>query len=366
MVLLLAQLLVMIVVVAFVLKWVTGAPWQVLRDERQAALGFYVHALDELENTEKQGLLSKANAVEARLELTRQMLGAAQTVPVQMAGGYGRRSDKKRMGLLFAVLLVPLVSWGLYALLGSPQLPQRSFAAWERRDPAGLNSTEMLVRLEVEAYRNPRDGALMEKLGNACMAAGLFQEAVNSYGRARSFLGDNARLLVLYSMALTGYEGGVVNEEAEHNLRRALELEPDNAPAVIGLAAAMQQNGRTGEAAELLQKFLRDFPDTAAHDTITARIAALQQEPEKQARMRVIGENIDKFVANTESRPQDVKAWQMLVTAWLVLEKPEEAQAALVKAMRVLPEANAQELAAFATAHGLFPQSEESANDKPD
>ncbi|AQS42036.1 MAG: Cytochrome c-type biogenesis protein CcmI [Candidatus Tokpelaia hoelldobleri] len=366
MVLLLAQLLVMILVVAFVLKWVTGAPQEVLHDERQAALGFYAHALDELANTEKQGLLSKANASEARLELTRQMLGAEQAATVQIARGHGRRSDKKRMGLLFAVLLIPLVSWGLYALLGSPQLPQRSFAAWEQRNPASLNSAEILVRLEVEAYRSPRDGALMERLGNAYMAAGLFQDAVNSYGRARGLQGDNARLLVLYSMALAGYEGGVVNEEAEHNLRRALELEPDNVPAVTGLAAAIEQNGRTREAAGLLQKFLRNFPDTAAHGTISARIAALQQAAERQAQQRVIRENINKFVANTESRPQDVKAWQMLVTAWLVLEKPEEARAALVKAMQVLPEADARGLAVFAKARGLFPRLEESTNDQPD
>jgi len=366
MVLLLVQLLVLVLVVAFILKWVTGAPCEAWCDEKQSESRFYAHALDDLENTEKQGLLSRKDAAEAHLELARQMLGAEQTITAPMVRRHVFRSAVRHIGLPFFIVLVPLMSWGVYTLLGTPQLPQRAFAAWQARDPVGLDSLEMLVRLEVEAYRHPRDGVLQERLGNAYMAAGLFQKAVNTYGRARGFLGDNARLLVLYSIALTGYNGGIVNEEAEKNLRRALELEADNADAVVGLAAVMRQNGRIDEAIDLLQNFLHDFPDTGAHEMITARLAALQQEPEKQVHMRVIRENIDKFIANAESRPQDVKVWKMLVTAWLVLEKPAEAQAAVIKAMQVLPETRAQELAVFAKARGLFLQSKGDRDDTAD
>lgn len=89
-------------------------------------LEVYRDQLAELDLEVTRGLIQPAEAVEARAEVGRRILRLA-------AGGTGieakRPAHAAKIVATVAVLSVPLVSWGLYGKLGSPDLPSQPLAA---------------------------------------------------------------------------------------------------------------------------------------------------------------------------------------------------------------------------------------------
>ncbi|MGD9922093.1 MAG: c-type cytochrome biogenesis protein CcmI, partial [Pseudorhodoplanes sp.] len=89
----------------------------------------YRDQLDEIERDRKSGLIGKAEAEAAKVEISRRLLAAAdlsgQAAPASASSPVWRR----RMTALVALLLLPALSAGLYLRWGSPQLPGAPLAA---------------------------------------------------------------------------------------------------------------------------------------------------------------------------------------------------------------------------------------------
>ena len=98
-------------------------------------LEVYRDQLAELDRDAARGLIRAAEAEEARAEIARRILKIAgeHSGP---AAGRPRKFGVARAGAFAAVLSVPLVSWGLYAVLGSPDMPSQPLAARLAADPA--------------------------------------------------------------------------------------------------------------------------------------------------------------------------------------------------------------------------------------
>ena len=100
-------------------------------------LEVYRDQLAELDRDASRGLIRAAEAEEARAEISRRILKAAgeNSGP---AAGRPRKFGVARAGAFAAVLSVPVVSWGLYAVLGSPDNPSQPLAARLAADPANV------------------------------------------------------------------------------------------------------------------------------------------------------------------------------------------------------------------------------------
>ncbi|RVB15522.1 c-type cytochrome biogenesis protein CcmI, partial [Mesorhizobium sp. M7A.F.Ca.CA.002.10.1.1] len=87
-------------------------------------LEVYRDQLSELDRDAARGLIQPAEAAEARAEIARRILRLDNA---GTAGGAnaGRAPATARLVATVAVLAVPLVSWGLYVKLGSPDLPSQ-------------------------------------------------------------------------------------------------------------------------------------------------------------------------------------------------------------------------------------------------
>src|SRR5690554_6781829 len=87
----------------------------------------YKDQLHELERDVERGLISASDAVEARAEIGRRILRTD-------AGGDEQKTRRiplaitTRLIAMSAVLSVPLLSWGIYAELGTPDLPAMPLA----------------------------------------------------------------------------------------------------------------------------------------------------------------------------------------------------------------------------------------------
>ncbi|TIX62553.1 MAG: c-type cytochrome biogenesis protein CcmI, partial [Mesorhizobium sp.] len=88
-------------------------------------LEVYRDQLSELDRDVARGLIQPAEAEEARAEIGRRILRLGAAVP---SGAVARPLVAIRLVATVAVLAVPLVSWGLYIKLGSPDLPAQPLA----------------------------------------------------------------------------------------------------------------------------------------------------------------------------------------------------------------------------------------------
>src|SRR5690606_17963156 len=123
--------------------------WPFLRGGNRATVGadhdlaVYRDQLAELEQEVGRGLISEASAAEARAEIGRRILQLKEAE----ADGGGQAGQGRRLAravAFTAVLAVPVMSWSLYSVLGSPGMGSEPLAARLSRDPA-LASIEELI-----------------------------------------------------------------------------------------------------------------------------------------------------------------------------------------------------------------------------
>lgn len=299
--------------------------------------------------------------------------------------GAGRRAaEAKRISVLklflsAGILFIPLFSGFIYYLQGQAGAVSRPFSDFMKRAPEVLNLQEKIVRLEALAARNPRSGGEAEELADLYLQAGRFQDAANAYTRAIALNGESAERQLGYALALTGFEDGIINKTAEEAFRKVLQLDSQNHQAQLFLARALLQDGKKAEAVALLQDFLRQTPaESPWRLQLQAVIAALQtpqnsqaeqgsalvaagaEKEQKRVSMPVSSEqrafitsHLSRLEAKTEAEPNNVQAWKMLVTAYLLLDREDKAAAAARKGAELMKGRNAETFRAFAAEKGL-------------
>ncbi|TGS96438.1 c-type cytochrome biogenesis protein CcmI, partial [Mesorhizobium sp. M8A.F.Ca.ET.213.01.1.1] len=96
-------------------------------------LEVYRDQLSELDRDVARGLIQPGEAEEARAEIGRRILRLGPSA--QSGVEVSRPSRTARLVATAAVLVVPLVSWGLYGALGSPDLPSQPLAERLAKSP---------------------------------------------------------------------------------------------------------------------------------------------------------------------------------------------------------------------------------------
>jgi cytochrome c-type biogenesis protein CcmH len=306
----------------------------------------YRHQLRELEREAESGLIGPAEAVEARAEIGRRLLKAAEEAKREKA----RRADTRLARLVgaAAVLAVPLVSWGLYAGIGSPHLPAQPLAA--RQSPQLDNSSlaELVARAERHLAANPSDGRGWDVLAPIYLRMGRYEEALTAFRNATRILGASAARKAGEGEALAAQAGGLVTMEAQRAFEEALELEPGSAKARYFLAMAAAQEGRRDEAAEAWRALRRDLPaDSPWQGAITAALSGLEDVPagpsaedveaaaslSPQERMAMVEGMVAQLDARLREEPHDLEGWQHLMRSYAVLGRHEAAQQARRRAI---------------------------------
>ncbi|AGF75553.1 cytochrome c-type biogenesis protein CycH [Bartonella vinsonii subsp. berkhoffii str. Tweed] len=188
---------------------------------------------------------------------------------------------KKRYILnALSILFVLCLTWNIYSLTGNPKVKSYFFSELMDKDPKALSRHEQLVRLQVLFFRAPHDGKLADALAVGYLEEGYFQDAVNIYLDALRLNGESAPRLVGYGLALVGYEGGIMTQEAQDAFQKAADLAPKDFYPRLLLAEALHQAGKSGEAVRFLQNFLDTMPeDFLGRLRVEAMIAQLRNLP---------------------------------------------------------------------------------------
>lgn len=350
-------------------------------DSVSSDIEIYKNQLGEIDADLKRGLIDEESAQEARLELSRNILAAEKEVSDSTF--VGNRSVAMRVIISLGILLVPIVTIGVYALTGNPNVESHPFSELMNANPAILSPSETLVRTEALFARNPENGKLADELSSAYLVAGRFQDAVNTYVEALRLNGDSAPRLVGYGMALAGYNGGTINDDALKSFEKAAKLAPDDFYPRLFIAEASRQTGKPKEAADGLQEFLDRSPKNSPWrprveeliEQLREQAATPQQLPSSGAKdgsvaknanagkdgnaamegvnPEMIGQMVNGLAERLQKQPDDLDGWKMLVHSWLVLKDKEKAKAALIDGSKKLSHDKAVELLAYAKSEGL-------------
>jgi cytochrome c-type biogenesis protein CcmH len=339
-------------------------------------LEVYRDQLAELERDASRGLIQPAEAEEARAEIARRILRLGNVGQVDQPGTR-QASRAARLVATSAVLVVPLLSWGLYSQLGSPDLPSQPLAERLAKNPADSSVDELVARAEAHLAANPSDGRGWDVLAPIYLRLQRFSDAVTAYRNAIRLDGDTAAREAGLGEAIANAAGGIVSADAQSAFEQALRLDPANPKASFYLAMALAQEGRLAEATAAWQKMLgllpQDSPWRGAVQQALADAAnrsVASGEPAKgpdaaavdaassmapQDRQAMIETMVAGLDEKLRQNPRDTEGWMRLIRSYVVLGKADQARDALHRGIAVFgaDSEEAKKFTAFAASLGL-------------
>jgi cytochrome c-type biogenesis protein CcmH len=339
---------------------------RVRHDDTAHDIEVYRDQLAEVDRDIGRGVIDAAEGEQARAEIGRRILRIA-TEPRQGSGGVGA-GNLARAIMTVAVLLVPVTSWGVYAFTGSPDLPAQPLQARLDRDPEQATVEELIARAEGHLSANPQDGRGWDVLAPIYSRIGRHDDAAIAYRNAIRLVGATADREIGLGEALAAAGGGVIGVEAQDAFQRALVLEPQNPRARYLIANGLFQEGRTVEAADLLQTILREAPQESPWRTVAEQALASIAQPgptadDVEAAQSMGAEDraamIEGMVAGLDARlrenPADPEGWQRLVHSYVTMDRRDEAMDALTRGIEALGpgSTDARDLIAFAAERGV-------------
>lgn len=337
-------------------------------------LEVYRDQLSELDRDVARGQIQPAEAEEARAEIARRILrldnAADKAAPRQP-------SMATRLVATAAVLAVPLVSWGLYSQLGSPDLPSQPLSERLAKNPADSSVDELVARAEAHLAANPSDGRGWDVLAPIYLRMQRFSDAVTAYRNAIRLDGDSAARQAGLGEAIASAAGGIVSADAQAAFEAALKLDPANPKASFYLAMGMAQEGRIEEATAGWQKMLAALPQDspwrgAVEQALaeSARRSVASGVPAKgpdagdvdaassmspQDREAMINTMVAGLDEKLRQNPRDAEGWMQLIRSYVVLGKADQARDALNRGIAVFGSDSdeAKKFTAFAVSLGL-------------
>ncbi|MDP6691091.1 MAG: c-type cytochrome biogenesis protein CcmI [Alphaproteobacteria bacterium] len=245
-------------------------------------LEVYRDQLREVDAELAAGALTEREAGEARREIERRILRAAEQSETQS----GPAAPSTFMAVAIALLL-PALTLLLYSQLGQPGQPDQPLAEREVPSvaPRGLTTdqsnqvSEMIARLETRLQAQPDDLDGWILLGRSLAAVGDFDSAAKALRRAAALSDGDAEVYVALGDILTRGERGTVTPDALVAFRKALDLAPRNSAARYFLALANLQAGRSREAYEAWLNLYRDLPENSENrQALAEQIRQVAQE----------------------------------------------------------------------------------------
>lgn len=256
------------------------------RADRQAAapsrgaydLGVYKEQLSDIDRDIERGVVDAAEAQTLRTEVQRRLLKVvevepSQTTPVARPWGV----------TVYVLVIVPLVSLGLYVLLGAPNLPDQPFSQRQGKI-AQMQSQVAKIRSMVEGLSarlqdNPNDGQGWAMLGRSLRVLGQPDRAKSAFERALPLLPDNAQVRLEYASLLIEDlpAGSALPPKFVEIMKSVLVIDPNVPDALYFVGLSEAQAGRPEKAKELWTTLLNHLPpDSPDIAEIKRQIKALK------------------------------------------------------------------------------------------
>jgi len=314
-----------------------GAPVNATGPDPVAANGPFRQLLAGIEVDQAAGKLGEAEALAAKGELAREML---RTRAERRAPGTGEVGRGTVIGGLVAVIAV---AFGLYAFLGSPDLPTQPLAERPEALAQHMDIDAAIARIETALAADPGDVQGWTVIAPAYVERGRYGDAADAYRRAIALGGASAVLQTGLAEALLLEANGAGSAEAMELLRQAAASDPAHARSRLYLGAELTRTGQYEEAARYWQQAIAlaqgDEPwlPAARQGLAVAQNDGVDASAEEQQAM--IAQMVTGLADRLAESGGSVEEWTQLVRAYLVLGDTDKAQAAYAAAVAAYPAA---------------------------
>lgn len=327
-----------------------------IKNEIVFALEVYRDQIQELNRDAAAGLIAPDQARQAQIEIERRILALTESPQWQPA-----RAPSHGM-LVVAAVLLPLLGFGLYLLVGKPALPGQPFA----HDTLASESTPEIDRLRDAVAERPNDARAWVALAAGYNDAARPMDAATAYGKAVALGASDSDTLAAYGQALLMASGGEMTEAANAAFRRALAADPSNPMARFFLALGRAQAGDLeGAVADWMALEKETPPDAPWRQTLLEHIAkasqrlgqaspapgvagqdapgpsaadiAAAENMSPEARDAMINDMVARLAERLAAEPNDLDGWVRLARAYQVQEKLDDARGAWEKAAALAP-----------------------------
>jgi len=299
----------------------------------------YGDQLQEIDRDVASGLIGKAEAEAARIEIGRRLLAVAD----QDAGAALRPSMPwRRAAAGLALVGLPLLAVGIYLPLGSPRLGDFPLALRSRAPDAAQPLEALVNQVEQHLEKNPTDGRGWNVLAPVLLRLGRFDDAVRAFRNSITYNGDSAERRADLGEAIAAAAGGVVTTEAKTEFERALALNADDVKSSYFLGLAAEQDGRQADAAAIWRAMLdKAAPDAPWRPLVQAALTRVGGPPApalsdatvaaangmtENDREAMIRGMVDRLATRLKQNGDDVEGWLRLVRAYMVMGDREKAR----------------------------------------
>lgn len=339
-------------------------------DAARADVAVYADQLDQIEADRMRGLLSGEEAASARAEVGRRLLSRVPASELRRAASDETASRRQDRLVPALALLIPVLALGLYALLGSPGLPDQPHAG---RTPAAAARSQvevMIAQVERRLREAPQDGNGWDVIAPIYLRLDRFADAAEAFANANRLLGETPKRLAGFAQAEILANNGVVNPNARMAAERLLALEPGRVDARLWLALAKEQDGKL-EAALAEYRSLLNAPGMtdAMRGPIEQRIGIVErlargetvtppaggaavrsetppapaqppsiQDQTAQDQTAMIEGMVARLAARLAADGKDPAGWVQLMRSYMVMGRKDEAAQALLAARKALAE----------------------------
>lgn len=231
------------------------------RDHKSADVAVYRDQLDSIESERDRGLMAEAEAISARAEIGRRVLGCARE-DARIGPGAGASGAGARRAAFAVAVLLPLAGIGAYLALGSPRLPAQPHAARANLPIEKATVEELVAKVEARLAEKPEDGNGWDIVAPIYMIQERYTDAASAFQRSIAALGETPKRLTGLAEASIRAGNGIVGDTARGAYERVLALEPGRIDAKFWLALGREQDGDLAGAA----LGFRDILATAAPD----------------------------------------------------------------------------------------------------
>jgi len=314
----------------------------------------YADQLAEVDRDFQRGLIDAAEQVATRTEIGRRILRADAAGRTQPTSG-----GKPVVAAVLVCLAIPALSFGLYALLGSPTLPDEPLVTRKTVPVDQLSPEALIAKLDERLAANPNDLKGWDVAGPIYLRVGRYGDAANAFRTAIRLGGADAPRQAGLGEALTADAQGVVTAEARGAFEAASTLDPKFPLPKMYLALALSQDGRLQDSVDAwkavialgrgyepwvgaARKELADVeaklaaetglpgaPADAPADAAAPASPAAADDPGAQAMIQSMVARLKDRLDAQGGTPED---WGRLIRSYLVLGRNDDAKAAFAKA----------------------------------
>jgi len=306
--------------------------------------------LQVLEGDLARGIISQQDFETTRDELQLRLLDDTESfeqAATQNSTGFW---TAPRMASAIGVS-VPVLSLGLYMLLGAPMAINPPVARVNAEDQ---QITQMINTLAAKLQANPDNPQGWAMMARSYKVVGRFEEAKQAFERAGDYVKTNPDMLVDYAELLGVMAGNSFVGQPQMMVDEALRKNPEHPLGLMIAGVASYQNGDFPMAVMHWEKLLSLLPpETPDIEQVQANIADARSQaglPAVASNMQppvpaaaaagmtpeMINQMVDRLAARLKENPGDLAGWARLARAYKVQGRLEEAAAAYAKTGNML------------------------------